>query len=132
MTSSDSMDRHTGNTKDDGGGEYWPQERLLPPEIEEGMQVYDCMGRRVGVVEEVFAGQGDGGEDELFDEQLSGTLLADPNLPISLRGHLLRYGYIGIELGPLHGRRYATAKDVEAVHGRDVTLVGSADDLLAL
>lgn len=97
--------------------------------VKEGMDVVDIEGKHVGKVSYVQFGDEDptnpapqtvtgtaplDQDDSLVDE-VARALVGEGDVPESLRGQLLRYGFIRIDSGFLRRDRFATADQIVRV-----------------
>jgi hypothetical protein len=111
-------------------------ERDVLGRVDEGMEVVDREGHRVGTVAEVrlgdpgavtTAGQDrDGGITEAF-----GSAIFDSGVPEQEQARMTRLGFVRIDAaGLFQGDRYAAADDVARVEGDIVHLSRTADELV--
>ena len=101
------------------------QHRELFAHIEEGMEVYDGNGKRVGKVADCYPGG-----ETLAD---LGALPVDSPLgavPREYRSRLASEGFVEIAAGFLGGHRYATGGQVAGIEGDRVQLNVAGDGLL--
>jgi hypothetical protein len=98
-------------------------------QVQEGMDVYDATGRRVGSVERVYLGGADeealarGGGPATADDPAEfehsflhdvARAFAPDDLPETLRARLLRHGFIRVDAAGLFAAdRYVTADQVD-------------------
>ena len=97
-------------------------EKLLA-RVEEGMEVHDHYGEKVGKVKQIYLG----GED--LSEAQIGQDSALNSVPASLRSRLAATGFVEIGTGLLHPNLYATGTQVNAVQDDGVWLKVGKDDL---
>jgi hypothetical protein len=111
--------------------------------VKEGMDVVDVEGKHVGTVSYVQFGDEDptnpniqtvtGHSSELRDDSLvdevAKALVGEGELPDTMRGQLLRYGFIRINSGFLRRDRFATADQVVRVVDETVGLNVRAEAL---
>lgn len=114
--------------------------------IYEGMEVYDSDGEKVGKVDYVRFGEEDLGElgtqaatpsqmaedkNTLFDN-LADVFTDANDIPETLRGRLLRYGYIKIDTGLLKSDRFVESTQIAGIVDDHVNLHVTRDELLNL
>ena len=116
-------------------------------QIHEGMPVCDSTGQEIGTVRQVFLGavsqeaneRGRGPatapdpdlRDETIVDNLAEAFAGDDPLPESLRGRLLRHGYIRIDTrGLFASDRFALPDQIESVSDDCVRLRLSKDELI--
>jgi hypothetical protein len=116
-------------------------------EIQEGMSVCDSDGHEIGKVRQVFLGEvseqtnerGGGPatasapdlRDETLVDNLAEAFSADEPLPETLRGRLLRHGFIQIDTDGLFAAdRFALPEQIESVSDDCVRLRLPKDELI--
>ena len=116
-------------------------------QVHEGMRVCDNMGDEIGTVRTVFLGavsdhkdeQGGGPatapdpgwRDETLVDNLAEAFAGDEPLPESLRGRLLRHGFIRIDTSGLFASdRFALPDQIESVSEECVRLSVTRDELI--
>ena len=91
--------------------------------IDEGMDVVDAAGEKVGTVKQVYLGGEELGETAIVGDS------ALNDVPEGLRGSLAASGFVEIATGFLQANRYATGAQVAAVEGGAVRLAVGKDEL---
>ena len=102
------------------------QFRHLLAQVEEGMEVYDRSGKKVGKVRQCYLG----GED--LADLGAGAVPPDSVLaevPPALRSRLAYEGFVEIAPGLLGAHRYASGSQLAAVEGDQVQLSVEQGDL---
>jgi hypothetical protein len=112
------------------------------------MTVYDLNGKEIGEVEDIYLGSvsrtaddygagaattydPDRTREDTFLEDIAEVFTDDDDMPDELRSHLLRHGYIRIDVSGLFARdRYATPDQIESVSDDSVYLNVSVDELI--
>jgi hypothetical protein len=123
----------------DAGLDVTGQEREPIGLVREGMKVYDSAGDEIGKVDFVKMGDpeaatvSEAAEPERNDlvEVARDVLRGPDDLPESLRGRYLRYGFIHVDgKGWIDKDRYVAADAIEAVTGDAVRLSVTKEKLL--
>jgi hypothetical protein len=93
--------------------------------VEEGMDVFDRDGRKIGIVKYIQNGLG-------LVEEVSDSPALPSNAPLQICRQLMQRGFIKIKAGLLVSDRFATADQVERVEDDRVALNVSDDELLKM
>ena len=119
--------------------------RQLLQQIEEGMDVYDVNGDKIGEVSDLFLGttsdeaeaytagsanvpDPDVYRDDSFAEDIA-EALSGRDMPKELRERLLQHGYIRIDGGLLKSDQYAMSDQISSVDSDGVRLSVTSDGL---
>jgi sporulation protein YlmC with PRC-barrel domain len=116
-------------------------------DVQQGMEVYDQAGDKVGTVSRVVFGVGDTlteervtptgidlsvREEDSIVDNIAEVFAGESNMPEVVRKRLVNDGFIQIDAGLLHSDRYATPDQVANVGDDRVTLNVAGDELISV